>query len=492
MEKSTIMIDNNRVPSNEFPDMMGFVSIDNRPEFFIDLLNSTYLNDTFMYNVTNTSQSSFDGKNEESNTLEFILMSLVTVLLGILILITIIGNVFVIIAVLIEKHLQNSGNYLVASLAVADLLVACLVMPMAAIYEIQFQNWVLGSELCEIWTSADVLLCTCSILHLVVIALDRYWFITDVNYSRTNNRIFGMIALVWLVSILIALPPVFGWKDENYHERIENHKCMISQDIGYQIFATLTTFYLPLIFILVLYWRIYQAARKRINKRKIETSTVKKLKKSENPKPHSTPKFRFKKRIKVPAEDWDSSQNSEAKASMRSSTKSESNCNNSDNMNNNTIEVEDDRRVADDAIDVVTTDCNNKLLNQSGNSESELKQRAEHVENDNSAKINVYEQIARRKEHIASEREARVQRVLTIITSAFLLCWAPFFLSVLMSTIFHFDFNILNSFFLWLGYFNSSLNPILYNIFNPEFRAAFKKILLGQNHKHSFYKRQKL
>jgi 7 transmembrane receptor (rhodopsin family) len=47
--------------------------------------------------------------------------------------------------------------------------------------------------------------CTCSILHLVVIALDRYWFITNVNYSRSNNRIFGMIASVWIVSILIAL-----------------------------------------------------------------------------------------------------------------------------------------------------------------------------------------------------------------------------------------------------------------------------------------------
>lgn len=154
--------------------MMGFVSIDNRPEFLIDLINSSYLNDTFILNTTNSSRNyAVDENDEKRDTVEFVLMSLVTVLLGLLILITIIGNVFVIIAVLIEKHLQNSGNYLVASLAVADLLVACLVMPMAAIYEIHFQNWLLGSELCEIWTSADVLLCTCSILHLVVIALDR-------------------------------------------------------------------------------------------------------------------------------------------------------------------------------------------------------------------------------------------------------------------------------------------------------------------------------
>lgn len=70
---------------------MGFVSIDNRPDFFIDL-NSTYLNDTLLYNLTNTSTNSFDVKDETGNTIEFVLMSLVTVLLGILILITIIGK----------------------------------------------------------------------------------------------------------------------------------------------------------------------------------------------------------------------------------------------------------------------------------------------------------------------------------------------------------------------------------------------------------------
>jgi hypothetical protein len=75
-----------------FPDMMNFVSIDNRPEFFIDLLNSTFLNDTFVYNVTNTTASTFDVKEDQRDTFEFVLMSIVTIFLGLLILITIIGK----------------------------------------------------------------------------------------------------------------------------------------------------------------------------------------------------------------------------------------------------------------------------------------------------------------------------------------------------------------------------------------------------------------
>lgn len=46
------------------------------------------------------------------------------------------GNVFVIAAIILERNLQNVANYLVASLAVADLMVACLVMPLGAVYEV--------------------------------------------------------------------------------------------------------------------------------------------------------------------------------------------------------------------------------------------------------------------------------------------------------------------------------------------------------------------
>lgn len=51
-------------------------------------------------------------------------------------LIPVAGNVFVIAAIILERNLQNVANYLVASLAVADLFVACLVMPLGAVYEV--------------------------------------------------------------------------------------------------------------------------------------------------------------------------------------------------------------------------------------------------------------------------------------------------------------------------------------------------------------------
>lgn len=79
---------------------------------------------------------------------------------------------------------------------------------------------------------------------------------------------------------------------------------------------------------------------------------------------------------------------------MRSSTKSENFNNNSDNMNNNSLEA-DDNRSGDDVIDIASTENINKLHNQPGNCESELTQRAEHADNDRSAKVNVYEQVSR-------------------------------------------------------------------------------------------------
>ncbi|PRD21624.1 UNVERIFIED_CONTAM: 5-hydroxytryptamine receptor 2B [Trichonephila clavipes] len=192
-----------------------------------------------------------------------------TILLSFIILATIAGNVFVLIAILRERNLQTLSNYLVFSLAIADLMVACLVMPIGAQYEVM-EEWILGSVMCEIWTSGDVLCCTASILHLVAIAVDRYCAVTNINYVqyRSTRRVGLMIATVWCVSFIVSFAPILGWKDQEFLLRVQkDKKCLVSQDIGYQIFATCATFYVPLIIILILYWRIYQVVRKRIRHR---------------------------------------------------------------------------------------------------------------------------------------------------------------------------------------------------------------------------------
>lgn len=207
----------------------------------VDIIPSTLVEESFEWNVFTI---------------------LVSLILGLLILTTVIGNVFVIVAILVERNLQTFGNYLVFSLAIADLMVACLVMPIGAINEVTGQ-WIFNSTMCDFWTCIDVLSCTASILHLVAIALDRYWAVTNIDYihSRSSKSIGLLILVVWTVAVIISAAPILGWKDSNYVTRIEEEKkCLISQDVGYQVLATCATFYGPLVVILILYWKIFKVS----------------------------------------------------------------------------------------------------------------------------------------------------------------------------------------------------------------------------------------
>lgn len=67
------------------------------------------------------------------------------------------------------------------------------------------------------------------------------------------------------------------------------------------------------------------------------------------------------------------------------------------------------------------------------------------------------------------------------LTGAFLFCWTPFFVLHTLRARCQ-DCHIpvaLMSVVTWLGYVNSALNPIIYTVFNTEFRNLFKKLLRG-------------
>ncbi|KAF0023986.1 hypothetical protein F2P81_024616 [Scophthalmus maximus] len=178
---------------------------------------------------------------------------------------TTLSNAFVIATIYQSRKLHTPANFLIASLALTDLLVSILVMPVSALYTVS-QTWTLGQVVCDIWLSSDITCCTASILHLCVIALDRYWAITDaVEYSkkRTPRRAAGMIATAWVIAISISLPPFF-WRQVKAEEVTT---CNVNTDhIFYTIYSTFGAFYIPTLLLIALYGRIYVEARKRILK----------------------------------------------------------------------------------------------------------------------------------------------------------------------------------------------------------------------------------
>ncbi|KAK9502186.1 hypothetical protein O3M35_012767 [Rhynocoris fuscipes] len=190
---------------------------------------------------------------------------LIGLLLLTVIIVTIIGNILVCVAVCLVKKLRRPCNYLLVSLAVSDLCVAILVMPMALLYELM-GTWNLGPIMCDIWVSFDVLSCTASILNLCMISVDRYYAITkplEYGVKRTPKRMMACVSLVWLGAACISLPPLLILGNTHGEETGQpGTQCLVCQDFAYQIYATLGSFYIPLAVMMFVYYKIFRAARK--------------------------------------------------------------------------------------------------------------------------------------------------------------------------------------------------------------------------------------
>ncbi|XP_031137985.1 D(3) dopamine receptor isoform X2 [Sander lucioperca] len=182
-------------------------------------------------------------------------------LYSLLILGIVFGNVLVCLAVLRERSLQTTTNYLVVSLAVADLLVASLVMPWAVYLEVVGGAWLFSRLYCNVFVTLDVMMCTASILNLCAISIDRYTAVVmPVLYNtthRSRKRVFVMIATVWVLAFTVSCPLLFGFNTTD-----DPMVCSISNP-DFVIYSSVVSFYLPFIVTLLVYIRIYVFLRMR-------------------------------------------------------------------------------------------------------------------------------------------------------------------------------------------------------------------------------------
>lgn len=84
------------------------------------------------------------------------------------------------------------------------------------------------------------------------------------------------------------------------------------------------------------------------------------------------------------------------------------------------------------------------------------------------------------KRRVARQKEKRATLILGVIMGCFIACWLPFFFLYILIPACKTRCNIPDfafTFAFWLGYMNSAFNPVIYTIFNKDFRRAFRRIL---------------
>ncbi|XP_075389023.1 5-hydroxytryptamine receptor 2A [Tenrec ecaudatus] len=176
-------------------------------------------------------------------------------LTAVVIVLTIAGNILVIMAVSLEKKLQNATNYFLMSLAIADMLLGFLVMPVSMLTILYGYQWPLPSKLCAVWIYLDVLFSTASIMHLCAISLDRYVAIQNpIHHSRFNSRTkaFLKIIAVWTISVGISMPiPVFGLQDDS--KVFKEGSCLLADD-NFVLIGSFVSFFIPLTIMVITYF----------------------------------------------------------------------------------------------------------------------------------------------------------------------------------------------------------------------------------------------
>ncbi|XP_067091106.1 dopamine receptor D4a isoform X1 [Osmerus mordax] len=346
---------------------------------------------------------------------------------GILLIVVIIcGNLLVCLSVHTEKALKTTTNYFIVSLAVADLMLAVLVLPLFVYAEFQGGVWSLNMTICDSLMTMDVMLCTASIFNLCAISIDRFIAVViPLNYNRkhVDQRQMFLLSGTWILALAVASPIMFGI---NNVPRRDTSECKLEDD-DYVVYSSVCSFFIPCPIMLLLYCGMFRGLRR-----------------------------------------WEEARKAKLRCSLQACRK----------LQEAAASLPPLASLPPPLPPIIERDLTDQDTERPC-SFGPLGPKDRPVPTVAFSSYRFIPEPPKRKRAKINGRERKAMKVLPVVVGVFLFCWTPFFVvhtmrarcstcsipSSLMSIV------------TWLGYVNSALNPVIYTVFNTEFRNFFKKFL---------------
>uniref|UniRef100_A0A674NX05 Muscarinic acetylcholine receptor n=1 Tax=Takifugu rubripes TaxID=31033 RepID=A0A674NX05_TAKRU len=381
---------------------------------------------------------------------------LIVTVAGSLSLITVVGNILVMLSIKVNRNLQTVNNYFLFSLACADLIIGICSMNLYTVY-IVIGYWPLGAVVCDLWLAVDYVVSNASVMNLLIISFDRYFCVTKpLSYPvRRSTKMAGlMIAAAWVLSFILWAPAILFWQFIVGGRTVPSEECYIQffSNTVVTFGTAIAAFYLPVAIMIHLYWRISKASRSRVKKDNRKTSGT-----SLGDGPNHS------------QEDGCESQNTgKRRVAVEAGDKEE----------------DEQQQNGDTAVTMVTQKGSNAGIETNpthppspGNSAADRQSLVTRT----LFKVTKQNTVAKWKRKGISSREKKVTRTIMAILVAFVVTWTPYNVMVLITTFCSVCIpNSLWTIGYWLCYINSTINPACYALCNASFKNTFKHLLLCQ------------
>ena len=126
---------------------------------------------------------------------------------GLVILVAVGGNVLVCHIILVFQRMRTATNFFLLNLAISDILMAILCIPLTFVSNVMLTYWPFGNVMCPVVTYIQAVSVFLSAFTLVAMSMDRYVAVLyPLRPKLTNNQAIKIIGVTWILALAAPLP----------------------------------------------------------------------------------------------------------------------------------------------------------------------------------------------------------------------------------------------------------------------------------------------